>query len=48
MSFDKALFKKELKKLIFHLTPDEVVKLKAWLKENYSKEFFENDLSLSA
>lgn len=37
VSFDKALFEKELKKAINMLVPDEVKQLKAWCYAQFGK-----------
>ena len=44
LSFDKALFHRELKKLVSYLTHDEVQQLKQWLKKNYSSEYSQSEL----
>jgi hypothetical protein len=44
LSFDKALFHKELKKLVFYLTPDEIKQLENWLKKNYYTEYTQSGL----
>jgi len=37
VSFDRILFEKELRKALRMLLPDELVQLKAWCYEQFSK-----------
>ncbi|MFO7869441.1 MAG: hypothetical protein R6U95_09115 [Bacteroidales bacterium] len=37
--FDSELFHKELQKIISHLTPCEIEKMKTWLQRNFENEY---------
>ncbi len=39
VSFDKALFEKELKKAIAMLIPDEIKQLKSWCYEQFGRMY---------
>ena len=39
VSFDKSLFKKELEKSLTSLEPKEIMQLRSWLGQKYSRTF---------
>ncbi len=41
LSFDKELFRKELKKCISYLNTDETKQLEHWVQKNYTYEYNE-------